>query len=107
MTEGCSFLKNKQEKNKTKKHKNVFKKERKTKMLNIPSSNKKNNKNFKSFIEKMKTFFLIVIITSIISGVVGAKIGYDFAKNNSESTASAITEAVKNLKVDEKNIVKK
>lgn len=76
-------------------------------MLNIPSSNKKNNKNFKSFIEKMKTFFLIVIITSIISGVVGAKIGYDFAKNNSESTASAITEAVKNLKVDEKNIVKK
>jgi|GEM_PF-1117148 len=76
-------------------------------MLNIPSSNKKNNKNFKSFIEKMKTFFLIVIITSIISGVVGAKIGYDFAKNNSESTASAITEAVKNLKIDEKNIVKK
>lgn len=76
-------------------------------MLNIPSSNKKNNKNFKSFIEKMKTFFLIVIITSIVSGVVGAKVGYDFAKNNSESTASAITEAVKALKIDEKNIVKK
>ena len=74
-------------------------------MLNIPSS--KSNKNFKSFIEKMKTFFLIVIITSILSGIIGAKVGYDFAKNNSESTASAITEAVKNLKVDEKNIVKK
>jgi hypothetical protein len=103
MTEGHSFLKNKQEKNKTKKHKNVFKKERKTKMLNIPSSNKK---NFKSFIEKMKTFFLIVIITSILSGIIGAKVGYDFAKNNSESTASAITEAVKTLN-DEKNIVKK
>lgn len=105
MTEGYSFLKNKQEKNKTKKHKNVFKKERKTKMLNIPSTN--NKKNFKSFVEKMKTFFLIVIITSIVSGVIGAKVGYDFAKNNTESTASAIAEAVKNLKVDEKNIVKK
>lgn len=81
------------------------KKERKTKMLNIPSV--KTNKNFKSFVEKMKTFFLIVIITSIVSGVIGAKIGYDFAKNNTESTASAITEAIKNLKVDEKNIVKK
>ena len=74
-------------------------------MLNIPSVKK--TKNFKSFIEKMKTFFLIVIITSIISGVVGAKIGYDFAKNNSESTVSAITEAVKTLRIDEKNIVKK
>lgn len=74
-------------------------------MLNIPSIN--NKKNFKSFVEKMKTFFLIVIITSILSGIIGAKVGYDFAKNNSESTASAITEAVKNLKVDEKNIVKK
>lgn len=74
-------------------------------MLNIPSTN--NKKNFKSFIEKTKTFLLIVIVTSIISGVIGAKVGYDFAKNNSESTASAITEAVKNLKVDEKNIVKK
>ena len=105
MTEGYSFLKNKQKKNKTKKHKNVFKKERKTKMLNIPSV--KTNKNFKNFVEKMKTFFLIVIITSIVSGVVGAKVGYDFAKNNTEATASAITEAVKNLKVDEKNIVKK
>ena len=105
MTEGYSFLKNKQEKNKTKKHKNVFKKERKTKMLNIPSV--KTNKNFKNFVEKMKTFFLIVIITSIVSGIIGIKVGYDFAKNNSESTASAIAEAVKNLKVDEKNIVKK
>lgn len=76
-------------------------------MLNIPSSNKKNNKNFKSFIEKMKTFFLIVIITSIVSGIIGIKVGYDFAKNNTEATASAITEAVKTLKVDEKNIVKK
>ena len=75
-------------------------------MLNIPSTAKKNNKNFKSFIEKMKTFFLIVIITSILSGIIGAKVGYDFAKNNSESTASAITEAVKTLN-DEKNIVKK
>ena len=75
-------------------------------MLNIPSTVKK-NKNFKSFIEKMKTFFLIVIITSIVSGIIGIKVGYDFAKNNSESTASAIAEAVKNLKVDEKNIVKK
>ena len=74
-------------------------------MLNIPSV--KTNKNFKNFVEKMKTFFLIVIITSIVSGVVGAKVGYDFAKNNSESTASAITEAVKALKIDEKNIVKK
>lgn len=74
-------------------------------MLNIPSTN--NKKNFKSFIEKTKTFLLIVIVTSIISGVIGAKVGYDFAKNNSESTASAITEAVKNLKIDEKNIVKK
>lgn len=81
------------------------KKERKTKMLNIPSTN--NKKNFKSFIEKTKTFLLIVIVTSIISGVIGIKVGYDFAKNNSESTASAIAEAVKNLKVDEKNIVKK
>lgn len=80
------------------------KKERETKMLNIPSTN--NKKNFKSFIEKMKTFFLIVIITSILSGIIGAKVGYDFAKNNSESTASAITEAVKTLN-DEKNIVKK
>lgn len=76
-------------------------------MLNIPSQKTKTNKNFKSFIEKMKTFFLIVIITSILSGIIGAKVGYDFAKNNSESTASAIAEAVKNLKVDEKNIVKK
>ena len=83
------------------------KKERKTKMLNIPSQKTKTNKNFKSFVEKMKTFFLIVIITSILSGIIGAKVGYDFAKNNSESTASAIAEAVKNLKVDEKNIVKK
>ena len=74
-------------------------------MLNIPSTN--NKKNFKSFIEKTKTFLLIVIVTSIISGVIGAKVGYDFAKNNSESTASAITEAVKALKTDEKNIVKK
>ena len=74
-------------------------------MLNIPSV--KTNKNFKSFIEKTKTFLLIVIVTSIISGVIGAKVGYDFAKNNSESTASAITEAVKTLKSDEKNIVKK
>ena len=74
-------------------------------MLNIPSS--KSNKNFKSFIEKMKTFFLIVIITSILSGIIGAKVGYDFAKNNTEATASAITEAVKTLKSDEKNIVKK
>lgn len=82
------------------------KKERKTKMLNIPSTAKKNNKNFKSFIEKMKTFFLIVIITSILSGIIGAKVGYDFAKNNTEATASAITEAVKTLN-DEKNIVKK
>ena len=73
-------------------------------MLNIPSTN--NKKNFKSFIEKMKTFFLIVIITSIVSGVIGAKVGYDFAKNNTEATASAITEAVKTLN-DEKNIVKK
>lgn len=81
------------------------KKERKTKMLNIPSVKK--NKNFKGFIEKMKTFFLIVIVTSIVSGVIGIKVGYDFAKNNSESTASAITEAVKALKIDEKNIVKK
>lgn len=81
------------------------KKERETKMLNIPSQ--KINKNFKSFIEKTKTFLLIVIVTSIISGVIGAKVGYDFAKNNTESTASAIAEAVKNLKVDEKNIVKK
>lgn len=80
------------------------KKERETKMLNIPSQK---NKNFKSFIEKTKTFLLIVIVTSIISGVIGAKVGYDFAKNNTESTASAIAEAVKNLKVDEKNIVKK
>ena len=75
-------------------------------MLNIPSA-KKNNKNLKSFIEKMKTFFLIVIITSILSGIIGAKVGYDFAKNNSESTASAIAEAVKTLRIDEKNIVKK
>lgn len=106
MTEGILFFKNKQKRIKQKKHKNVFKKERETKMLNIPSTVKK-NKNFKSFIEKMKTFFLIVIITSILSGIIGAKVGYDFAKNNSESTASAITEAVKTLKVDEKNIVKK
>ena len=74
-------------------------------MLNIPSTN--NKKKFKSFIEKTKTFLLIVIVTSIISGVIGIKVGYDFAKNNTESTASAITEAVKTLKVDEKNIVKK
>lgn len=80
------------------------KKERETKMLNIPSV--KTNKNFKGFVEKMKTFFLIVIITSILSGIIGAKVGYDFAKNNSESTASAIAEAVKTLN-DEKNIVKK
>ena len=73
-------------------------------MLNIPSTN--NKKNFKSFIEKMKTFFLIVIITSIVSGIIGIKVGYDFAKNNTEATASAITEAVKTLN-DEKNIVKK
>lgn len=73
-------------------------------MLNIPSIN--NKKNFKSFIEKMKTFFLIVIITSIVSGIIGIKVGYDFAKNNTEATASAITEAVKTLN-DEKNIVKK
>lgn len=106
MTEGYSFFKKTNKKRiKQKNIKNVSK-ERKTKMLNIPSA-KKNNKNLKSFIEKMKTFFLIVIITSIVSGVIGAKIGYDFAKNNTESTASAITEAIKNLKVDEKNIVKK
>lgn len=80
------------------------KKERETKMLNIPSVK---NKNLKSFVEKMKTFFLIVIITSIVSGVIGIKVGYDFAKNNTEATASAITEAVKTLKSDEKNIVKK
>ena len=83
------------------------KKERKTKMLNIPSQKTKTNKNFKSFVEKMKTFFLIVIITSIVSGIIGIKVGYDFAKNNTEATASAITEAVKTLKSDEKNIVKK
>lgn len=72
-------------------------------MLNIPSVK---NKNLKSFVEKMKTFFLIVIITSIVSGVIGIKVGYDFAKNNTEATASAIAEAVKTLN-DEKNIVKK
>ena len=104
MTGYSFFKKNKQKRIKQKKHKNVFK-ERKTKMLNIPSTN--NKKKFKSFIEKMKTFFLIVIITSIVSGIIGIKVGYDFAKNNTEATASAITEAVKTLKVDEKNIVKK
>lgn len=107
MTEGYSFFKNKQKRIKQKNIKMFSKKkERETKMLNIPSTVKK-NKNFKSFIEKMKTFFLIVIITSIVSGVIGAKVGYDFAKNNTEATASAITEAVKTLKSDEKNIVKK
>ena len=106
MTGVFFFKKNKQKRIKQKNIKMFSKKkERETKMLNIPSQ--KINKNFKSFIEKTKTFLLIVIVTSIISGVIGAKVGYDFAKNNTESTASAIAEAVKNLKVDEKNIVKK
>lgn len=105
MTEGYSFFKNKQKRIKQKNIKMFSKKkERETKMLNIPSVK---NKNLKSFVEKMKTFFLIVIITSIVSGVIGIKVGYDFAKNNTEATASAITEAVKTLKSDEKNIVKK